>query len=196
VIQKPYQHRRRAQEFIKANHHIRYPEVRVLTEKGETIGVMSSSEAMQKAQEADRDLVLITDVAQPPVVKIIELSKHKYQLQQKQAENRKRAKVQELKEVRFSPFMGEQDFESRLKKVINFLEKGNKVRLNLLFKGREITKKEFGYEVFEKIISRTADVAIIEIAPKLLGRKLLAQLSPAGKKKKEEQHEESKTENP
>ena len=147
---------------------------------------MSSAEALQKAQEAGTDLVLITDVAQPPVVKIIELSKHKYQLQQKKSENRKKAKNLEIKEVRFGPFMGEQDFESRLKKVMDFIEKGNKVRLNLLFKGREITKKEFGFGVFDRIISRTAETAMVEMAPKLLGRKLIAQLSPAGKKKKAE----------
>lgn len=153
---------------------------------------MSSQAALSEAQKAGKDLVLITEAAQPPVVKIIELSKHKYQLQRKTAADRKRAKVQEIKEVRFSPFMGEGDFESRLKKVIGFLEKGNKVRLNLLFKGRTITKKEFGYDVFEKVISRTSEVAIIEMAPKLLGRKLIAQLSPAGKKKVKNEKDQTK----
>jgi translation initiation factor IF-3 len=190
VIQRPHIHRSRTRDFIKANHHIRFPQVRVLTEKGEAIGVMSSAEALRKAQEADKDLVLVTDVAQPPVVKIIELSKFKYQLQQKQAENRKKAKTQDIKELRFSPFMGEQDFESRLKRVYEFLEEGNKVRLNLLFKGREIAKKEFGFEVFQRVIDRTADKAMVEIKPKLMGRKLIAQLSPANKKKKAENTDE------
>ena len=184
MIRKPYLQRRRAQEFIKANHHIWYPQVRVLTDKGETLGVMTTAEALSQAQEAGKDLVLITEVAQPPVVKIIELSKHKYQLQQKQAADRKKAKVQEIKEVRFGPFMGEQDFESRLKRVIEFLEKGHKVRLSLMFRGRQITKKEFGYETFETIINRTNEIASVEMAPKMLGRKLIAQLSPANKGKK------------
>lgn len=152
---------------------------------------MTSAEALEKAQTAGTDLVLITDQAQPPVVKIIELSKHKYQLQQKQAENRKKAKVQDIKEVRFRPFMGEQDFENRLKKTIDFLNKNHKVRLSLMFRGREITKKEFGFEVFDKIMDRTKEIAGVEMKPKLLGKKLLAQLSPLGKKKKAEKNEEN-----
>lgn len=157
---------------------------------------MSAAEALQEAQKAGTDLVLITDVAQPPVVKIIELSKHKYQLQQKQSADRKKAKIQEIKEVRFGPFMGEQDFESRLKRVKEFLEKGHKVRLALMFRGREITKKEFGYEVFQNVISRTATGATVEMAPKMLGRKLMAQLSPVKKKKKTANHEKDQTKNP
>ena len=183
MIQNRNTRGRRTKNFIKANHHIRFPQVRVLTERGETIGVMTASEAMEKAREADKDLVLITEQAQPPVVKIIELSKHKYQLQQKQAEDRKHAKTQELKEVRFSPFMAEGDFEARLKKVIKFLKRGDKVRLDLLFKGRAITKKEFGFELFNKIFERTTEIATVEIKPKLMGRKLVAQLSPTNKKK-------------
>lgn len=183
MIQKRYQRSRRRQEFVKANHNIRYPQVRVLTERGEAVGMMTSQEALKKAQEADLDLVLITEKAKPPVVKIIELSKHKYQLKQKRSENRKSARAQELKEIRFSPFMAKGDFEARLKKVIGFLERGDKVRLNLLFKGRQITKKEFGFDLFDKIIKRTEEIAMVETKPKMMGRKLIAQLSPSGKKK-------------
>jgi translation initiation factor IF-3 len=178
-------YRGKRKEFIKANHHIRYPKVRVLTEKGDTIGIMSSAEALKKAQEAENDLVLVTDQAKPPVVKIIELSKYKYQLQQKQSANRKSARTQELKELRFSPFMAEGDFESRMKRVVEFLEDGDKVRLSLLFKGRQITKKEFGFELFDKIIERTKEIAIVEMEPKMMGRKLIAQLSPSGNKTNE-----------
>ena len=182
IQNKRYQRGRRTKDYVKANHHIRYPQVRVLAERGEAIGVMSSEEALKKAQEAGKDLVLITDQAKPPVVKIIELSKHKYQLQQKESENRKSARTQEIKEVRFSPFMAEGDFEARLKKVISFLEKGDKVRLSLMFKGRQITKKEFGFELFDNIIERTQEIASVELEPKMMGRKLQAQLSPASKK--------------
>lgn len=197
MIQKPYRGQRSSKNFITANLHIRYPQVRVLAERGETLGVMTASEALKKAQEAGKDLVLITAQAQPPVVKIIELSKHKYQLQQKQSADRKRAKVQGIKEVRFSPFMGEQDFEGRLKKTLGFLEKGSKVRLTLMFKGRQIAKKEFGYAVFDKVIERTTEKAVVEMQPKLLGKKLIAQLSPLGKKKKKvETNEKTETKNP
>jgi len=91
---------------------------------------------------------------------------------------RKKAKNQELKEIRFKPFMGESDFQSRLKKVIGFLEKGDKVRITLQFRGRQITKKEFGEDVINRAIEATADIAQLEFAPKLVGKKLLAQLTP------------------
>ena len=186
MIKKPYnkqnRYNNRRKDFIQANHHIRFPQVRVLAERGESLGIMSSQEALQKAREAEKDLVVITEKAKPPVVKIIELSKFKYQLQQKKAEQRKSAKGQELKEVRFTPFMGEADFETRLKKVKQFLEKGNKVRLSLMFKGRSITKKEAGFEVFNRIIDQTQEIAKVEIEPKMMGKKLIGQLTPEKKK--------------
>lgn len=188
VIRRSYNKQNRfgnRKNFIQANHHIRFPEVRVLAERGESLGIMSSQEALQKAMAVEKDLVVVTEKAKPPVVKIIELSKYKYQLQQKKAEQRKSAKTQELKELRFTPFMGDGDFETRLKRVITFLEKGNKVRLSLLFKGRSITKKQAGFDIFTRVIERTEDIAKIEIKPKLLGKKLIAQLTPDKKKKTE-----------
>jgi len=186
VINKPYnqqdRYNRRKADFIQANHHIRFPQVRVLAERGESLGIMSSQEALEKAREVEKDLVVVTEKADPPVVKIIELSKYKYQLQQKQADQRKSAKVQELKEVRFSPFIGEGDFETRLRKVTGFLEKGHKVRLSLMFKGRTIANKDQGFEVFNRVIERTQTISKVEIEAKLLGKKLIAQLSPDKKK--------------
>jgi len=163
---------------VIANQYIRYPEVRVLDEEGKAIGIMSSREAQSRAIQQDMDLVLVTDQAKPPVVKIIELSKFKYQQQQKKAKNRKSARTQEIKEVRLSMFMGDQDFQARLKRITRFLKKGDKVRLNMLFRGREITKKEFGYELFSKVIEATNDLAEVEMEPKIMGRKLIAQLIP------------------
>lgn len=161
------------------NDRIRYPEVRVITEHGDQLGVLTTNEALAKAREAEKDLVLITENAKPPVAKIIDLAKFKYQQQQREAENRKKAKKQDLKEVRFTPFMGEGDFESRLKKVTTFLKKGDKVRLSLQFKGRAILKKEFGYEMFARIIKETEEIGTVEIEPKIMGKKLIAQLTPS-----------------
>lgn len=173
----------KSRSFVTANRQIRYPEVRVLDEYGEMLGVMATAEALEKAKAVEKDLVLVTENAKPPVCKIIDLTKYKYQLQQKKAEGRKKAKTQDLKEVRFTPFMGENDFQSRLKKVIKFLEKGDKVRTTLLFKGRAITKKEFGYEMFQRVIDATAEIGTVEIEPKMMGKKLMAQLMPAKKQK-------------
>lgn len=162
---------------------IRVPELRVLTERGEMIGVMSTQSAMEQAREQGKDLVLVTESAKPPIAKIINIAKHRYQLQQKMAEGRKKSKAQDIKEVRFTPFIGEGDFQTRLKKVTEFLKKGDKVRLTLEFKGRAITKQEFGREHFDRVFAETAEIATIEIHPKMLGKKLLAQLMPIKKQK-------------
>lgn len=146
------------------------------------IGVMPTSEALSKAQDVEKDLILINENAKPPVAKLIDISKYKYQLQQKDAESRKKAKAQEIKEVRFTPFMGEGDFTSRLNKVIDFLKSGDKVRLSLQFRGRQITKKEFGYEMFARVIEKTQDIGSVELEPKMMGNKLIAQLLPSKKK--------------
>ena len=175
---KPGKKRNSYHKRVTANLLIRATEVRVLTEHGEMIGVMSRDEALTKARDIDKDLVLINEKAQPPIVKIIDLAKYKYQEQQKKSQGRKKAKIQSIKEVRFTPFMSDGDFNSRLNKVSKFLKKGDKVRLTLLFKGRAITKKEFGYGIFEKIIESTVEYSTVEVAPKMMGKKLMAQLMP------------------
>jgi translation initiation factor IF-3 len=181
IRRKPFQ-RLPAQPNVVANHQIRVPEVRVLNEFGEMIGVMSSAEALQRARSEEKDLVMVTESAQPPIVKIIKISKYRYQLQQKKAEGRKKSKAQEIKEVRLTPFIGEGDFQTRLRKIEEFLKKGDKVRLTLEFKGRMITKQDFGREQFEKVFAATQDIATLEITPKMMGKKLMAQLMPIKKK--------------
>ena len=161
-----------------ANRQIRAPQVRVLDESGKMVGVIPTREAIEQAWDQDKDLVLINEHQDPPIAKIIEINKYKYQLQQKKAEGRKKAKSQEIKEVRFKPFMSDNDFGSRLKKVEVFLKKGDKVRLTLQFRGRQITKQEFGHDLFNRVFEATKELAVIEIEPKMMGRKLIAQLMP------------------
>jgi translation initiation factor IF-3 len=145
---------------------------------------MPIAEAQQKAAQAEKDLVLLTEKAEPPIVKIIDLAKHKYQMQQKQAESRKKARNQDIKEVQFSPFIGEGDFQTKLRKVTEFLDRGDKVRVTVDFKrGRAITKKEFGFEVLNKVFAATADISVIETQPQFFGKKLQAQLMPSKKHK-------------
>jgi len=181
IRKKPFQ-RIQQQPRVTANNNIQVPEVRVLSEIGEMIGVMPTREALQKAREQEKDLVLVTENAVPPIAKIISLSKYRYQLQQKKAEGRKKAKTQEIKEIRFTPFIGEGDFQTRLRRINEFLKRGDKVRLTLEFKGRTITKQEFGREHFDRVFAETADIATVEIMPKLLGKKMMAQLMPVKKK--------------
>jgi translation initiation factor IF-3 len=182
---------------VKANHAIRVPQVRVLSERGEMIGVMATSEAMSRAQAEQKDLVMVTEKALPPIVKIIDLAKYKYQLQQKQAEGRKKARTQKTKEIVFTPFIGEADFQTRLKRIFEFLDRGDKVRLTVDFKsGRQATKKEFGFETLQRVFDATAEQAIIEIKPQAMGKKIMAQIMPVKKTgKKQEQNHESDQEN-
>ena len=184
MIRKKYNKHRRDQIFVKTNSQVRFPEVRVLSEHGEMVGIMPSRDAYYRAMDEGKDLVLVTEKAQPPIVKIIELSKYKYQIKKKDADNRKKSKVQDLKELRFSPVMGDGDYQTRLKQLREFLTKGHKVKLTLFFKGRQIAYKEAGYEIFARIFKDTEDLAKIEVAMRLMGKKLQAQLAPLGKEAK------------
>ena len=180
--------------FIKVNHYIHCPQVRVLTDRGEMVGIMPTSEALSRAMEEEKDLVLVTEKSSPPIAKIIELSKYKYQLQQKEAEGRKKARTQDIKEMRFSPFIGDNDYESKARRVTEFLQKGHKVKLSLLFKGRQIAQKDLGFEIFKKLIAANQDWSEVEIEPKMIGMRLQAQLTPAKKSKQEETTTAAKTE--
>ncbi len=162
---------------------IRHAQVRVLDERGEMLGTMPTSQAMGMARDQDKDLVLVTDKSEVPIAKIIELSKYKYQQQQKLAEGRKKARSQDTKEVRFTPFIGENDLNAKISKVVGFLQKGHKAKLTLIFKGRQIANKELGYEVFRKVFAATSEIAETELLPKMMGNKLISQLMP-GKKGK------------
>jgi translation initiation factor IF-3 len=184
VIRKRIVKRRQPNISVTANYQIRVTEVRVLDERGEMVGVMPTSEALQRARELEKDLVLVTEKSNPPVAKIIDLAKYKYQQQQRDADNRKKARTVDIKEVQFSPFIGEGDLQTKLRRVHEFLGRGDKVRLVVDFKrGRAITKKEFGFEILNQIFAATAEEASVEMAPSWQGKKLITQLSP-GKKSK------------
>ena len=178
--------------WITANHQIKAPELRVLDERGENLGVMSTSDALNRAHMEDKDLILVTAQAQPPVAKIIEISKYKYQAQQKVAESRKHSKSQDTKEMQFKPFMGEADLQYRLKRVIEFLEDGDKVKPYVRFKGRQMTKKEFGFDIMKKIADATADIARIESPARFMGQKIEMLLVPVIKKKEETKEDNGK----
>lgn len=178
---KPTKRHRSPSFFVVANSRITAHQVKVVDEQGDLIGVMQTREAIEAAYEQNKDLILINEQQTPPIAKIIELNKYKYQQQQKESASRKKAKAQEIKEVRFTPFMSEGDFQSRLKKVIDFLKDGDKVKLSIFYKGRLITKKEFGEEIMSRVFSSTSDIATIELEPKMIGKKLIAQLLPKKK---------------
>lgn len=164
--------------FYRINHQIQDNQLRVVDEVGKQIGILTKSEAIAQAEAEDKDLVLVNPAAKPPVAKIISYSKFKYQMQQKESDSKKSSKSVDIKEIRFTPFIAEGDFNIRIKKAREFLADGNKVKLNVKFTGRQITRKEFGDKVINKAIEQLNDIASVERAAQLLGKMLIVQLQP------------------
>ena len=133
---------------------------------------MSSKEALRLAQEAGVDLVEISPNAEPPVAKIIDWGKYQYQKMKEQQKNKRNAKQVELKQMRFGLKIGAGDLEIKLRKIKKFLSQGNKVKVQIVFKGREMAHKEIGFEMADKIISLLEEDAIIEQKPQMAGRNL------------------------
>lgn len=150
---------------------------------GEQLGIKSKSEAQSLADEANVDLALIQPNATPPVAKIMDYGKFKFEYQKKQKEQRKKQNVVTLKEVRLSPTIDKGDFDTKLRQARKFLEKGYKVKVSIRFRGRMITHKEVGAEVLADFAEATQDIAIIEQTAKMDGRQMFMQLAPSSDKK-------------
>ena len=160
------------------NGDIRAKEVRLITETGDNIGVISTSQALQRAEDVNLDLVLISPNANPPVAKIIDYGKHRYQQQKKAKEMRQNQKITQVKEIRLTPTIEEHDLMIKANNARKFLNAGDKVQVSLRFRGRMITHSEFGYEVINKLIAELDDVAKVESRPKMDGRRMIALLVP------------------
>jgi translation initiation factor IF-3 len=158
--------------FYRVNQYIQAKEVRVIDEKGKQIGTMTLPEAMKKTNEAGVDLVEIAPKAVPPVCKIIDFKKFLFQEAKKQARAKKGAKKGQLKEVRLTPFIAENDLQFRLKRAREFLTNGHKVKISIFFKGRELDKKEFGYKLIGRVTEELKDLATVDAQTKFIGRKL------------------------
>lgn len=161
------------QLFYRKNDQIRAPQVRVIDSNARQIGVMSINEARELAREKELDLVEIAPQAKPPVVKIIDFSKFLYQLNKKKKEEKKSTKTSQTKQVRFGPFIGEHDLEIKLKKAREFLNDGDKVKFAVKFAGRQITKKNLGEEVLNRVLASLEDVAKQEKEMRMEGRQLV-----------------------
>lgn len=169
--------------FIKINQFIPAPELRVLDEQGKQVGVMSKSAALQKAAEYGVDLVEIAPKANPPVAKLIDFAKFKYQLAQKAQEEKKKAKISEIKELRFTPVIAQGDFDNRVRRAKEFLADGDKVRFVVKFIGRQITRKDLGERILTRAIESVSDISIVEIPFKQIGKIMMTQVTPVKKKK-------------
>jgi translation initiation factor IF-3 len=178
-------------KFYRINQYINAPTVRLLDDSGKQIGIVSIEEARQKAIENGLDLVEINGKAVPPVIKLISFSKFKYQESKKLKAEKKGVKGGDLKEVQMSPFIGQGDYETRLKRSKKFLTTGNKIKLSIKFQGRQMNHKEFGYDLIKKVIIDLKDFALPEGEARLIGRRLMLTFTPS-KKNKETKNEETK----
>ena len=159
------------------NGQIRDKEVRVISESGEQLGIMSSKDAMKLAREADLDLVKIAPKAQPPVCKIIDYGKYKYELARKEKEAKKKQKTVEVKEVRLSPNIDTNDLNTKMNNAKKFIGKGNKVKVTLRFRGREMAHRDVGREILDSFYKELEDVSTVDKPAKMEGRSMVMFLS-------------------
>ena len=155
------------------NEQIRDREVRVIGENGEQLGVMSAKEAFKLAREAELDLVKIAPTAKPPVCKIIDYGKYKYEQTRKEKEAKKKQKVTEVKEIRLSPNIDANDLNTKANQARKFLSKGDKVKVALRFRGREMAHMGISKQILDDFYSKLEDVAVIEKPAKLEGRNMI-----------------------
>lgn len=154
------------------NHAIRAQELRVLDENGEQLGVMTKSEALAAAELAGLDLVEVSPNANPPVAKIVDWGKYNYQKTKQLQQQKKQQKSVDIKQIRLGMRIGDHDLEIKMNKTRKFLEAGHKVKIMLLYRGRENAHKELGFVLFDRITEALADVAVIDQAAQLSGRNL------------------------
>lgn len=169
---------KRVGKFYRINQYIQAKEVRVVDEKGTVIGVLPIFNAIQKAKELGADLIEVAPNANPPVCKIIDFKKFKYLEAKKEKEEKKGQKSGELKEVRFSPFIAQNDLKIRSKRIKEFLEDGDKVKIRIRFSGRELDKKNFGYKILNQITEDLGESAVKDGEAKFQGKELSLILSP------------------
>jgi translation initiation factor IF-3 len=170
--------RRRPQAGLRINNRIRVPEIRVIRDDGEQLGVLPTHEALRLAEERGLDLVEISPRAFPPVCKIMDYGKYKYEQSKKKQQARKHASTVETKEIKFRPKTEGHDMDFKVKHVRRFLEGGNKVRLAVVFRGREITHPQTGMNVLNRVVEATTDIAGVEVTPNMEGRRMVMIIAP------------------
>ena len=167
---------------MMVNDGIRARELRLIGSDGEQLGVKTKSEALQIAEAANLDLVLVAPTAKPPVARVMDYGKFRFVQQKKEREARKNQKIINVKEVRLSPTIDVNDFNTKLRNARKFLEKGDKVKASIRFKGRAITHKEIGHKVLTRLADETEDLATVESKPKMDGRSMFMLLAPKNDK--------------
>ena len=159
------------------NERIRDREVRVIGQDGEQLGIMSSREAMKLAREADLDLVKIAPTAKPPVCKIIDYGKYRYEMARKEKEAKKKQRTMEIKEVRLSPNIDSNDLNTKANQARKFITKGDKVKVTLRFRGREMAHVNYSRQILDTFCEKLEDIAVVDKRPKMEGRSMMMVLA-------------------
>jgi translation initiation factor IF-3 len=162
----------RFNEFISA------PKVRVIDENGDNLGVLLTAEAIEQAAESGLDLVEVSPNADPPVCKFLDVGKYKYEAQKKANLARKSQKTQEIKEIKMRPNIDDHDYGVKMRKIHEFIDEGDKVKVTLRFRGRELAHGELGMQLLQRVQTDTGGVAKVEQHPRMEGRQMLMVLSP------------------
>ena len=170
------------QDSVRRNEMIRAREVRVIAADGEQLGILQRNEAIALAKEAGMDLVEVSSNSEPPVCRVMDYGKFKYEQQKKKQEAKKNQTVVQIKEIKVRPKTDDHDFETKVRHIKRFLEDGDRVKVTVFFRGREIVHKDRGLSILERVIADTKDVGKVEQEPRAEGRTLQMLLTPVAKK--------------
>jgi translation initiation factor IF-3 len=160
------------------NEFINVPKVRVIDDEGENLGVMYTQEAIERAYEIGLDLVEVSPNADPPVCKFLDIGKYKYEAQKKANLARKTQRTQEIKEIKMRPNIDDHDYDTKMKKVHDFIGEGDKVKITLRFRGRELSHQQLGMQLLQRVAENVGEIAKVEAYPRMEGRQMLMVLAP------------------
>ncbi len=163
---------------LKVNEQIRVRQVRLILEDGEQIGIVDTRDAFRRAREADLDLVLVGESAQPPVARLMDYGKYRYELQQQAKEARKRSRQQEMKAIKFRVKIDDHDYETKVNHIRRFLKSGHKVKVTIMFRGRERTHPELGQGILNRVATDLSELAAVDSAPTIAGMDMNMVLRP------------------
>ena len=164
---------------LKVNEQIRARQVRLIMEDGQQQGIVDTRDALRMARDAELDLALVGEAAQPPVAKLMDYGKYRYEMQQQEKEARKRSRQQEMKAIKFRVKIDDHDYNTKVNHVKRFLKGGHKVKVTIMFRGRERTHPELGQEILNRVASDVSDMATVESAPSIAGMDMNMVLGPA-----------------
>lgn len=164
--------------FIRVNYSIKTKEVRVISNDGAQLGVMTTIYAINKSKSMNLDLVEVNPLSVPPVCKIMDFGKYKYEQKRKISDAKKKQKIMSIKEIKFRPRIDKHDFDIKISKIINFLKKGNKCKIVMMFKGRELIHKEIGLNIIDKINQNINKYSSLISLPKLDGKSIISIIVP------------------